>query len=266
VSSAAAPAALALEGITKRYGGLAALDGVSLHVRPGTIHGVLGENGAGKTTLMRVAFGLVRPDEGLVRVFGQTHRFASPADAITAGVGMVHQHFTLVPAMTVAENVALGGRGRYRRRQAVEQVRAVGRETGLVLDPAALAGALPVAAQQRLELVKALARAARVLILDEPGAVLSPSESADVLAWLRRWVDAGTAATPRAAVLVTHKLRDALQHADDVTVLRRGTRALFAPVPRQSADAEPGPPRSPSPHSRRRCWASGHRPRRPAIW
>jgi simple sugar transport system ATP-binding protein len=194
-------------------------------VAAGTLHAVLGENGAGKTTLMRAAFGMVRPDAGRLRVFGAERRFASPAEAIESGVGMVHQHFTIVPALTVAENVALGGRGRFDPRAAAERVRQVGAATGLVLDPDAPAGALPVAAQQRLEIVKALARAARVLILDEPGAVLGPDEAEELLGWLRRWVDAGGT-----AVLVTHKLRDALRHADAVTVLRRGRTVLARPV------------------------------------
>jgi simple sugar transport system ATP-binding protein len=221
-----APAeALALVGVEKRFGGAVALDGASLGVGAGTLHAVLGENGAGKTTLMRVAFGLVHPDAGVVRVHGDERRFASPAEAIAAGLGMVHQHFTIVPAMTVAENVALGGRGRYDPRAAAERVRTVGAATGLTLDPDAVAGTLPVAAQQRLEIVKALARAARVLILDEPGAVLSPDEVEELLGWLRRWVDGGGT-----AVLVTHKLRDALRHADAVTVLRRGRTVLARPV------------------------------------
>jgi simple sugar transport system ATP-binding protein len=172
---AAGGEALALAGVSRRFGAAVALDGASLAVEAGTLHAVLGENGAGKTTLMRVAFGLVRPDAGELRVHGRPRHFTSPAEAIAAGVGMVHQHFTIVPAMTVAENVALGGRGRFDPRAAAERVRAVGAATGLALDPAALAGALPVAAQQRLEIVKALARAARVLILDEPAAVLGPA-------------------------------------------------------------------------------------------
>ena len=217
--------ALALRDVVKRFGPAVALDGASLTVPTRTLHAVLGENGAGKTTLMRAAFGLVRPDGGEVRVLGRARRFATPAEAIAAGVGMVHQHFTLVPAMTVAENVALGGRGRFDPAAAAERVRAVGEATGLRLDPAALVGALPVAAQQRLEIVKALARAARVLILDEPGAVLSPDEAEELLGWLRRWVDDGGT-----AVLVTHKLRDALRHADAVTVLRRGRTVLARPV------------------------------------
>ncbi len=219
--------ALALVDVRKRFGPAVALDGASLTVGAGTLHAVLGENGAGKTTLMRVAFGLVRPDAGVVRVHGEARRFSSPADAIAAGVGMVHQHFTIVLAMTVAENVALGGRGRYDPRTAAARVREVGAATGLALDPAAVAGALPVAAQQRLEIVKALARAARVLILDEPAAVLSPGEAEELLGWLRRWVDGGGT-----AVLVTHKLRDALRHADAVTVLRAGRTVLARPVHR----------------------------------
>ena len=222
---------LALAGVVKQYGSGAAavraLDAADLHVTGGTLHAVLGENGAGKTTLMRVAFGLVRPDAGEVRVDGRARRFESPRDAIAAGFGMVHQHFTLVPAMTVAENVALGGRGRYRPSEAAARVRALGDATGLRLDPDAPAGTLGVAAQQRLEVLKALARGgeggARLLILDEPAAVLAPAEAEELLRWLRGWVDAGGT-----AVLVTHKLRDALRYADAVTVLRRGRTVLAA--------------------------------------
>ena len=131
---------LALDGIVRRFGAAVALDGASLGVRRGTLHAVLGENGAGKTTLMRIAFGMLQPDAGTVRLDGAPHRLASPADAIAAGIGMVHQHFTIVPAMTVAENVALGGRGRYDARAAAARVREVGARAGLVLDPAAAPG------------------------------------------------------------------------------------------------------------------------------
>lgn len=225
--------ALALAGVVKQYGAgdrvVRALDGAGLAVARGTLHAVLGENGAGKTTLMRVAFGLIRPDGGELRVDGVARHFDSPGDAIAAGLGMVHQHFTIVPAMTVAENVVLGGRGRYDPRRAAEQVRQLGDATGLRLDPDATAETLGVAAQQRLEVLKALARGggagggARLLILDEPAAVLAPAESDELLGWLRGWVDAGGT-----AVLVTHKLRDALRHADAVTVLRRGRTVLTA--------------------------------------
>jgi simple sugar transport system ATP-binding protein len=212
-----APPALALDGIVKRFGAALALDGASLTVRPGSLHAVLGENGAGKTTLMRIAFGMLQPEAGSVRVAGTARRFGSPAEAIASGIGMVHQHFTIVPAMTVAENVALGGRGRYDARSAAARVRQVADQAGLALDPSARAGELGVAGQQRLEIVKALARDARLLILDEPAAVLTPTEAHELLGWLRRFVDGGAT-----AVLITHKLRDALTFADEVTVLRRG--------------------------------------------
>lgn len=211
------PAALDLTGVSKRYGAAVALSGVSFRLRPGTVHALLGENGAGKTTLMRVAFGMVRPDAGRVEVDGRLVELHSPAAAIAAGVGMVHQHFTLVPAMTVAENVALGGRGLLDRRDSAERVRAIASSTGFTLDPDAPVERLPVGAQQRVEIVKALARDARILILDEPTAVLAPVEVDELLAWLRRYVDAGNA-----AVIITHKLREASSVADDVTVLRHG--------------------------------------------
>jgi len=216
--------ALALRGITKRFGSTTALDAANLEVREGTLHALLGENGAGKTTLMRLAFGMLKPDAGSIEANGVVRRWRSSADAIAAGIGMVHQHFLLVPAMTVAENVALGDRGFLRRfdpRAAAERVRRIGAETGLMLDPAARVADLPVGAQQRLEIVKALARDARILILDEPTAVLSPSESQELYAWLRSFVAGG-----RTVVLITHKVREALALADDVTVLRRGRTML----------------------------------------
>ena len=215
---------LELRDVDVRFGSVKALAGASLAARGGAIHALLGENGAGKTTLMRVAFGELRPDAGAVLLHGQPVRLASPADALRSGIGMVHQHFTLVSAMTVAENVALGARGegwRYNVRRATERVRAIGRETGLTLPPDASVDTLGVAARQRLEIIKALARDARVLILDEPTAVLSPLESEDLLRWLRGMADGG-----RTVVLITHKLRDALAIADDVTVLRHGRTVL----------------------------------------
>ena len=219
------PAALALQGITKRFGTVAALNGASLVVRPGTVHALLGENGAGKSTLMRVAFGMARADEGTIHIQGARAVIRSPADAIAAGIGMVHQHFALVPSMTAAENVALGGHGRYSARQAADRVREIGERSGLVLDPAALVEQLPVGAQQRLEIVKALSRDARILILDEPTAVLAPLEVAQLLERLRAFADAG-----RSVVLITHKLREALSIADEVTVLRRGATVMTGPA------------------------------------
>lgn len=217
-----APPALALSRITKRYNRVVALDDAGIVVRPGTIHALVGENGAGKTTLMHIASGLVRPDAGQVCVAGREVRLMSPLDALAAGIGMVHQHFTLVPAMTVAENLALGGGGLLHARAMTEQVHGVARRTGFQLDPRARVESLPVSAQQRVEIAKALVRDARVLILDEPTAVLAPSEIEDLLRWLRAYADRG-----RAVVLITHKLREALAVANDVTVLRRG-RITFA--------------------------------------
>jgi simple sugar transport system ATP-binding protein len=209
--------ALALSGISRRYGSVVALDDVSFTLRPGTVHALLGENGAGKTTLMRVAFGMVRPEAGHVHVDGREVRLRSAADAIAAGIGMVHQHFTLVPPMTVAENIALGGHGVLHREQSAAAVRRIVALTGFALDPDARVETLPVGAQQRVEIAKALARRARVLVLDEPTAVLAPAEAEELLRWLRAYVAEG-----HAAVLITHKLREALSVADDVTVLRRG--------------------------------------------
>ena len=225
-------AAIFLDRIAKRFGAVVALDEASLFVRPRSVHALLGENGAGKTTLMRIAFGLLRPDAGEIRLHGRPVSWSAPADAIRAGVGMVHQHFTLVPAMTVAENIELGAGGvdarggrrwRFDRRSAEQRVRELGRSSGLEVEPDALVGGLPIAMQQRVEILKALSRAATVLILDEPTAVLAPAESRDLLGWLRAYADAGGA-----AILITHKLREALAVADDITVLRRGRTVLTA--------------------------------------
>ncbi len=220
--------ALSLRGVSKRFGRTLALDGAELHVQPGTIHALLGENGAGKSTLMRIAFGELRADDGVVALAGTNREWSSSADAIAVGIGMVHQHFTLVPALTVAENVALGDRGfwgGYTPARAAERVRKIGTQTGLVLDPTARVADLSVGAQQRLEIVKALARNARVLILDEPTAVLSPRESAELYGWLREFVAGGGT-----GILITHKLREALTLADDVTVLRHGRTVLQSAV------------------------------------
>ncbi|MEO6527122.1 MAG: ATP-binding cassette domain-containing protein [Gemmatimonadaceae bacterium] len=217
--------ALALENITKRYGAVDALASVSLRVRRGTVHALLGENGAGKSTLMRIAYGLVRADSGTIAVHGAPAHIARARDAIAHGIGMVHQHFTLVPVMSVAENVALGGRGMLGAARVAERIRELAVRTGFALDPAATVSSLPIGAQQRVEIAKALIRDARILILDEPTAVLAPAETTELLRWLRAFADAGNA-----VVLITHKLREALSVADDVTVLRRGRTALTGRV------------------------------------
>lgn len=224
--------ALDLSRISKRFDSASVLQDVSLQVRTGTVHALLGENGAGKTTLMRIAFGMIRPDSGTIRVHGREARLRSPADAIALGVGMVHQHFTLVPAMTIAENIALGGHGRLQPREAANRVREIAAQTGFALDPDAVIESLPVGAQQRVEIAKALAREARILVLDEPTAGLAPAEADDLLRWLRSFVRAGNA-----AVLITHKLREALSVADDVTVLRRGQVVHSGPAEAASAES-----------------------------
>ncbi len=216
-------ARLVLEGITKRFGATVALDDVTFVQRPKSVHALLGENGAGKTTLMRIAFGLLRQDAGRIDERPGHARITSPASAIAAGFGMVHQHFTNVPTMTVAENVALGGHGRLDARKSAQRVREIGERTGLTLEPSAWAGELSVGGQQRLEIVKALARNATLLILDEPTAVLAPTEAEELLRWLRSFADAGNS-----VVLITHKLREALGTADDITVLRHGRNILTA--------------------------------------
>ncbi|MFM8780669.1 MAG: ABC transporter ATP-binding protein [Gemmatimonadota bacterium] len=209
--------ALALDGITHTFGGHRALDDATCVVARGTIHALLGENGAGKTTLMRIAFGMLRPDAGTIHIDGAPMSLRSSADAITRGIGMVHQHFMLVPAMTVAENVALGTPGPLDLHAVRDRIRAIGAATGLVVDPDARVRDLPVSAQQRVEIVKALARDARTLILDEPTAVLTPEQGDELLRWTRRFADDGGS-----VVLITHKLREARRHADEITVLRRG--------------------------------------------
>lgn len=215
------PLSLSLSAIFKSFPPVQALAGANLNVRRGTVHALLGENGAGKTTLVRIAFGLEQADAGDVRVDDRLVRLRGPEDAIALGVGMVHQHFTAIPRLTVAENVALGGRGRFDARRVSDRIHAVGEETGLVLAPDELAGDLAIAAQARLEVVKALVRGARTLILDEPTASLAPREAADLLVALRRLADDGMS-----VVLITHKLREAVAVADEITVLRAG-RTVF---------------------------------------
>jgi simple sugar transport system ATP-binding protein len=220
-----ASVALRLENISKQFGATRALVSASLAVRPGSVHALLGENGAGKTTLMRVAYGLVQPDRGTIEIDGRPVRLPDPAAAIRAGLGMVHQHFTIVPAMTVAENVALGGRGPLDARALAARIRTVGNAAGITLDPDASAESLSVGAQQQLEILKALAQDARILVLDEPTALLAPLEAEQLLQRLRRLAAGGMS-----IVLITHKLREALAVADEVTVLRRGSTVLASPA------------------------------------
>lgn len=224
-------AVLELRGISKQFGTVAALREASIVVHPRSIVALVGENGAGKTTLMRVAFGLVRPDAGQVLIDGREARLTTPAQAMESGIGMVHQHFALVPALTAAENSSLGRTGWFSARRAAARLERAAAASGLSVDPSARVDELPTGAQQRLEIATALARGARLLILDEPTAVLTPQESTELLHFVRRFADEGGA-----VVLITHKLREALGVADAVTVMRRGRTVLD--VPRAAATEE----------------------------
>ncbi len=215
--------ALEMQGVSKRFGAVTALDDVSFAAKHGSIHALLGENGAGKTTLMRIAFGMLRADAGWTAVNGNRIDVRSPSDAIAAGVGMVHQQFSLVPSMSVSENVALGRSGRFRPEVVAAQIEAIGARTGLTLNPFAQVSDLGSAERQKLEIIRILAHDARILILDEPTAVLTSRDIGELFMQLRAFADAGGC-----VVLITHKLRDALAHADEVTVLRRGRVALNA--------------------------------------
>jgi general nucleoside transport system ATP-binding protein len=213
---------LELRGITKRFGPLVANDRISLSVTPGQVHALLGENGAGKTTLMNVLYGLMQPDEGEIIVDGKPAVFRSPKDAIAAGIGMVHQHFMLVPVFTVADNVTLGIEqadrvGLLNRRRTRREVAELSHRYGLDVDPDALVEDLPVGLQQRVEIVKALVRQANVLILDEPTAVLTPAESDELFRIIRQLKAGGTS-----VIFISHKLREVQEIADTITVLRRG--------------------------------------------
>lgn len=213
---------LSLTGITKHYGSTVALSDVSIEFGLGEVHAVLGENGAGKSTLMKIAFGLVQPESGTIEFAGKARSFRSPADARHAGIGMVHQHFTSIDSLTVAENIALAADWPVAPRQLQLRARALSEKLGLPLDPTLLAGSLSAGLKQRLELLRALAGDARVVLLDEPTSVLAPPEAEALLAVIR-----GLRARGIAVVLITHKLDEALAIADRVTVLRRGRVMLI---------------------------------------
>lgn len=214
---ASEPPALELRGITKRFGDVVAVDNVDFTVSRGTVHALVGENGAGKSTLMRIADGLSAADAGVVRFFGAPSKAHDARGAARAGVGMVHQHLSLVPSLTVAENLVLGGSGLVRLGAAHQLLRQTMESSGLRVPEHALARDLSIVEQQRLEILKALARGARILILDEPTAVLAPADSDELLRWIRAFAKRGGS-----VVLVTHKLREAIAVSDDVTVLRHG--------------------------------------------
>jgi len=215
------PLAIELKSITKRFGSFVANDAVSLAVEPGGIHAIIGENGAGKTTLMNVLFGLLQPDEGEIWVEGKHMQLPNPAAAIAAGIGMVHQHFKLVPSLTVADNVFLGMElrkgGLIDHRAQIERTAELSRQFGLQVDPRERVGLLSVGIEQRIEILKVLVRGARTIILDEPTAVLTPQESRELFRTLRGFVAQGMT-----VLFITHHLEEVMEVSDTVTVLRQG--------------------------------------------
>ena len=221
--------ALELRGITKRFGPVVANDGIDFDLRPGEVHALLGENGAGKSTLMSILYGLYSPDEGEMRVNGEPVEVDSPAKAIDLGIGMVHQHFMLVPVMTVTENIVLGEeptRGALLNvREGARKVKELSDRYGLAVDPNALIEQVSVGMQQRVEILKTLYRDARILILDEPTAVLTAQESHELFEVLRALKADGVS-----IVFISHKLNEVLEISDRVTVLRRGKRIDTVPT------------------------------------
>jgi simple sugar transport system ATP-binding protein len=225
---------LELRNITKRFGTLVANDNISLTLEPGEIHSLLGENGAGKSTLMNVLYGLLQPDEGQILVDGKEVKFAGPGDAMAAGIGMVHQHFMLIPVFTVAENVVLGHEptgkiGNLDLNAARKLVKEISDRFGFDIDPDAKVQDLPVGAQQRVEIIKSLARNAKALVLDEPTAVLTPQETDELMEIMRGLAKSGTS-----IIFITHKLREVQQVADRITVIRQG-KVVASPSPKATA-------------------------------
>ncbi|HEY8284070.1 MAG TPA: ABC transporter ATP-binding protein [Chloroflexota bacterium] len=215
--------AVEMRGITKRFGTLVADDQVDLVAPKGTIHALVGENGAGKSTLMNMLYGLYIPDSGEILVHGKPVVLHGPGDAIKQGIGMVHQHFMLVPPLTVAENIVLGAEppslARFPRQEAIRRVTELAARYGLRVDPTARVGELPVGLQQRVEILKTLYRGAEILILDEPTAVLTPQETDELFVVLRDLVNKG-----KTILFISHKLREVMSVADQISVLRRGKK------------------------------------------
>jgi simple sugar transport system ATP-binding protein len=219
----AAPLAVEMRGITKRFGALVANDHIDLAVTRGSIHALVGENGAGKSTLMNLLYGLYVPDEGEIFINGRQVVLHGPGDAIKLGIGMVHQHFMLIPPLTVAENIVLGAEPPnpviFPRAEAIKRVTELSNLFGLRVDPTARVGDLPVGLQQRVEILKTLYRGAEILILDEPTAVLTPQETDELFLVLRDLVDKG-----KTILFISHKLREVMAVADQISVLRRGRK------------------------------------------
>ncbi|MCG6206587.1 ABC transporter ATP-binding protein [Rhodopseudomonas sp. HC1] len=231
VEASAAPL-LSLSAVTKRFGSFTALSEVTLDLRPGEVHCILGENGAGKSTLCNVMFGVHRPDGGAMSYRGAPYQPSGPADALAQGIAMVHQHFSLVGDMSVVDNVLLGrGRGILNRKECARQLAKLADDYGLPLDPTAKIDDLSVGERQRVEIVKCLIRDPQLFVLDEPTAVLLPDEIAALLQVCRRVAESG-----RAVVLVTHKLAEIKEVADRVTVLRGGRNVATSDAPARDID------------------------------
>ena len=227
---------LELKGITKRFPGVVANDDVDFDLRRGEVHALLGENGAGKSTLMNVLYGLYRPDEGQILINGKPVEMSSPRDAIDLGIGMVHQHFMLIPVMTVAENIVLGVEPTREKvlldeDAAEEKVKQIAQSFKFAIDPHARIENISVGQQQRVEILKALYRGAEILILDEPTAVLTPQEALELFGILRTLTQEGMS-----VIFISHKLHEVLDIADRVTVLRRGK--MIETLPREGATQE----------------------------
>src|SRR3989304_1313699 len=212
---------LEAKGITKQFPGVLANDSVNFDLRKGEIHALLGENGAGKSRLMNLIYGLHRPDKGDVIVNGLPASIHSPKDSIALGIGMVHQHFMLIPVFTVAENVMLGDemvkRGSLDRNTVAAKINEISKQYGLDVDPNTMVGTLPVGLQQRVEIVKTLYRNAEIVILDEPTSVLTPQEAEDLFRIMRDLTRRGVS-----IIFITHKLKEVLAVADRITVMRAG--------------------------------------------
>jgi ABC-type uncharacterized transport system ATPase subunit len=237
-STDTAPFAIEMRDIVKRFPGVVANDGITLQVRQGEIHALLGENGAGKSTLMNILFGLYAPDEGQVFVNGKPANFHGPREAVHAGLGMVHQHFMLIPRFTVTENVILGAEGPVTmldRKSAARRVAGIARSYGLDIDPDARVEDISVGLQQRVEILRALYQGSRMLILDEPTALLTPQEVEDLYGVLDRLRAAGGT-----IIFITHKLHEVAAVSDRVTVIRRGktigTRETKGSTPQELAE------------------------------
>src|SRR4026208_1739415 len=235
---------LEAKGITKKFPGVLANDRINFDLRKGEIHALLGENGAGKSTLMNILYGLHKPDSGEVTVGGSKMELNSSRDAIHHGIGMVHQHFMLIPVFTVTENIMLGAETDHRaapneaplvkldRKEVAQKVADLSHQYGLEVDPFAIVGDLPVGLQQRVEIVKALYRKANILILDEPTAVLTPQEAEDLFRIMRELTDKGVS-----IIFITHKLKEVLAVADRITVMRSG-RVVGTASPKETNEAK----------------------------